>query len=73
MCWVIPAYIGLVDREGVAHRLTLQAFDEGLEAGTGQFVAACERTLLAASLFTQARSRCPECAEITGGALGRVL
>ena len=38
MCWVIPAYIGLVDREGVAHRLTLQAFDEGLEAGTGQFV-----------------------------------
>jgi hypothetical protein len=61
-----PRFVELTDaRTGIAHRLTEQAHDAGVQEQRGLFTAVCDRRLVAASLTAVPRRRCTACLDAT--------
>ena len=55
------SYLELTDQDGVTHRLTIEAFEEGLRAASGKYTALCGSTILVAAMSSEPHTVCPEC------------
>jgi hypothetical protein len=60
---VVASCVELTDQDGITHRLTIQAFEEGLRAASGKYTALCGRTILVAAMSSEPHAVCPECRE----------
>ena len=57
----LASYLELTDQDGITHRLTIQAFEEGLRAASGKYTALCGSTILVAAMSSEPHAVCPEC------------
>ena len=55
------ATLELTDMHGVTHRLTQDAFEEGVRGARGLYRVLCGKTVLVASMSSQPQSICREC------------
>lgn len=55
------SYLELTDQDGITHRLTIQAFEEGLHEASGKYMACCGRTVLVASMSSEPHTVCRTC------------
>ena len=62
--WFGGSYVELTAADdGLRHRVTGQAYEEGLETGAGRYKTLCDRTVMTAAMITVPGPSCRACSQ----------